>query len=133
MEREPISSLIPPADVTQPLQTSVSSIQDSSEDKDGGIGLRTLNQIPADSIPHNKDTDKPDFIQPTVVLPTSGSIQADIIEGVDDDPEMPMNYQLLAEEDQSVALSNFLASLGITRQQIDRAKIPKAALLKLYQ
>ena len=28
---------------------------------------------------------------------------------------------------------DFLASLGITRQQIDRAKIPKAALLKLYQ
>ena len=99
MEREPISSLIPPTDVTQPLQTSVSSIQDDSEDKNGGIGLLTLNRIPADSIPDHKDTDKPDFIQSTVILPTSDSIQADIIEGTEDDPEIPMGYQPLVEDD----------------------------------
>ena len=33
----------------------------------------------------------------------------------------------------ATALFDFLASLGITRQQIDHAQIPKAALLKLYQ
>ncbi len=42
MERESISSLIPPADTTQPLQTPVSPIQDDSKDKDGGIGLLVL-------------------------------------------------------------------------------------------
>lgn len=133
MERELISSLIPPADTTQPLQTSVSSIQNDSEDKGGGIRLGTLNQIPVDSIPDHQDTDELYFTQPEVVLPASGSIQADIIEGADDDPEMPMDYQPLVEDDPSATLYNFLALLRITRRQIDRAKIPKTALLKLYQ
>ncbi len=133
MERELIPTLIPPPGASQPLLAPANTVTDDSEDKDGGIGLRTLNRILADSIPHNKDTDEPDFIQPAVVLPTSGSIQADLMESADDDPEIPMDYQLLAGDDQSIGLYDFLATLGITRQQIDRAKIPKTVLLKLYQ
>ncbi len=68
-----------------------------------------------------------------MVLSAVGSIQADIIEGVDDDPEIPMDYQPLTEDDPSTALYDFLALLEITRQQVDHAKIPKSALLKLYQ
>ena len=133
MEREPILSLTPPPDASQPLLTSVTTITDDNENKDGGIGLRTLSRIPADSIPDNKDTDKPYFIQSTVVLPASGSIQADILGRVSDDPEIPSDYQPLTEDDENAALYEFLESIGMTRQHIDRAQIPKAALLKLYQ
>ena len=132
MEREPILSTTPPPGASQPLLTSITTITDGNENKEG-VGLRTLSRIPADSIPDNKDTDEPYFIQPAVVLPASGSIQADIIGRVSDDPETPVDYQPLTDYDKSAALYDFLASLGITRQQIDRAQIPKAALLKLYQ
>ena len=58
MERGPILSAIPPADVAQPLLAPVNSIKDDNEDKNG-VGLRTLSRIPADSIPDNKDTGEP--------------------------------------------------------------------------
>ena len=92
MEREPIPSLIPPADVSQPLLTPVITIADDNEDKEIGIGLRTFSQIPAADI-----TDQ--FV---VLLPTSGSIQADVIERtVSDDEETPVEYQSLADDDSS--------------------------------
>ena len=60
-----------------------------------------------------------------MLLPTSGSIQADFIEGAEDDPEIPMDYQSLADDDRNADLYDFLASLGITRQHIDEPKFPK--------
>ena len=134
MDRKHILSLTPPTHSLQPLLTSANPVIDGNKDKDEDIRLHTLSQIPADSIPDYKDTDDLLFIQPAVVLPPSGSIQADIIKGAnDDDLEIPVDYQPFADDDSSVALFDFLASLGITRQQIDHAQIPISALLKLYQ
>ncbi|MBS0352176.1 MAG: leucine-rich repeat domain-containing protein, partial [Proteobacteria bacterium] len=133
MERDPILSAVPPTDVDQPLFAPVNLTENDSKDKDGGIGLRTLSRIPTGFIPEHNNTDEPNFIQPVEILPTSSSIQADIVQGTSDESEIPIDYQSLADDDQSAVLYDFLASLGITRQLIDHAKIPEAALLKLYQ
>jgi Leucine-rich repeat (LRR) protein len=133
MERELITTSTPPSDAAQPLPTPDNTSTEDNKDKDSDIGLRTLSQIPADSITHDKEAGEPHFIQPIVVLPASGSIQADIIQSAEDDPEIPIDYQPLAEDDGNAGLYLFLESLGITRQHIDSAKVPKAALLKLYQ
>ncbi|MBS0351919.1 MAG: hypothetical protein JSR33_12220, partial [Proteobacteria bacterium] len=91
MERELIATSTPPHGAAQPLLTPAQIVTDDNEDKDGDIGLRALNPIPADSITDNKNknTDEPDFVQPGVALPASGSIQADLIEGAEDNPEIP--------------------------------------------
>jgi Leucine-rich repeat (LRR) protein len=133
MERESIPTLAPPADVSQPLLTPDNTVTDENEGKGVGVVLRTFSQIPANAITNINDSNDPHSTQ-SVLLPTSGSIQVDVIECTESDKEeIPAEYQSLADDNENNALFKFLESLGITRQQIDHAQIPKLALLKLYQ
>lgn len=69
-----------------------------------------------------------------MLLPASGSIQADLTSGkMSDDGETLGEYKSLAHDDENAALFKFLEPLSITRQHIDCAKIPQTALWKLYQ
>jgi insulin-like growth factor-binding protein complex acid labile subunit len=124
MERNSIPTLIPPADASQPLLTPLVTIADNGDNKETNIGLRTFSRIPAADM-----TD-----QSVVLLPASGSIQADVIEPTEnDDEKTAVEYQSLAANDEHAELYPFLESLGVTRQLIDQAQIPHAALWKLYQ
>lgn len=70
MERESIPPLTLPADASQPLLTPVVTIADNNDDKEINSGPHTFSQVLAADM-----TDQFD-----VLLPTSGSIQADVIE-----------------------------------------------------
>ncbi len=124
MEREAgLPSTPPPADLLRPLSIPITTILDGSENKDVGIGLRTFN-----------DSNDPYSAQSVVLLPASGSIQADLTgEAMSDDEETPGEYKSLADDDENADLYQFLKSFGITRQHIDRAQVSRAALWKLYQ
>jgi hypothetical protein len=133
MKREYISPLIPPADA-QPLLTPVVTIAENNDNHEINIGLRTLSQIPATSMTDIKDSNDLSSSQSVVLLPTSGSIQADVIEHTQSgDEKTAVDYQSLADDNEHTELYPFLESLGITRQYIDQAQIPQAALWKLYQ
>ncbi len=81
MERESeLLSTPPPADILQTLLNAVTAITDDNENKEVGVVLRTFSKIPADAITNINDSNDPHSAQSVVVLPTSGSIQSDVIE-----------------------------------------------------
>ncbi len=136
MEREPILSTIFPPDDSQPLLTPGAAVTDDNENQEVDVVLRTFSGIPDEAITDINGSNDPHSTQSVVLLPaSSSSIQANVIERTvsDDDEETPVDYQSLADDDESAALYDFLASLSITRQNIDHSQIPKPALLKLYQ
>ncbi len=134
MEREPILSVVPPADISRPLL--VPSIVDESmdENSDNDFKFQSLNQIFAKPVVTNiKNIRKPNSTPPPILLSTFPSIHEDLTMGSEDNQAYQGDYQPLPDDYNDSALYEFLASLRITRQQIDHAQIPQATLLKLYQ
>ena len=131
MERESILTVIPPAEGPQSLPV-LPKVGESLDEVSGGKRHK-LNLIFAEPATDIKSISKSNFTQASILLSTFPSAHEELTERSEDNDEHPVDYQSLPDDDHDSALSEFLASLGITRQYVDDAQVPWNALSKLYQ
>jgi Leucine-rich repeat (LRR) protein len=134
MERERLTSSLTPSDETQPLlRAGRAGTHVHEEDDEGGIGLRDLSQISPNPAAGSIGSEAAAFTTlPVVLVPVSGSIQSDLA-GDSSDRKALGDYQLLVDGNDYTKLYEFLASLGIAPQDLEKAQIPRDALFRLYQ